>query len=55
LLQAVFTPLVWKNNKQEAKKKSTRNGTRRLEKFSSMMEHLGVYLELEIEEPGCQA
>jgi hypothetical protein len=50
-----FTFSFGMNNKERAGKKSTRARARRLGEFWSMLEHFWSILELEIEEPGCQA
>jgi hypothetical protein len=43
------------NNKGRARKKNMEAKERRLGKFWSMLEHFWSILELNIEEPGCQA
>jgi hypothetical protein len=43
------------NNKRKHREKSLGDGTTRLGEFWSMLEHFWSILELEIEEPGCQA
>jgi hypothetical protein len=43
------------NNKQRAEKKSIGDRERRLGNSWSMLEHFLSILELNIEEPGCQA
>jgi hypothetical protein len=50
-----FTFSFCMNNKQRARKKSIGARPRRLGEFWSMLEHFWSILELNIEEPGCQA